>query len=185
MPASFALRSFWRDASILPRAAMLLTAASGSVLALTYLGAGAALDEVALLAPFHIATLILGFLLFCRVAYHHAQRVASPPGFSAIVPRWLTVAVIAALVNLVGTCVLVFSSYPEGAPETRDGTYAWVQNGQVVATLSAAAYERFLGREVRLFASAWLFFGFLIVAAGHWVEVRLRYRSPLVAPHGH
>ena len=170
---------FWRSTYVTPRAALACAAVGVLLNAGSYLGLAMSGTSVLLVVP-HLVLMVLGFLLTARIALHHSlawRAGGERPRTTPLPPRlvWGTVAALGYLLLVAGIFV---ATYGEGGAELRNGQEVWMNGETVVRVLPPGSVALFDARMLRVFSSAWIFFGLLIALLSHRVEERiLGYRS--------
>lgn len=168
------IRPFWSDTNWISRAALVCAAGAG----LAHLGSffGLAMrGDFVWIVGFHLAVMLLGFLLFFRIGYHHVlavRHLSVRPAGSRVLKSLIWCSGGA----FVFFTVVFFSAfaYGEGHPEVREGLEVWVRDYEAVRVLEPGSVRAFEARELRVFSAGWVFFSLVIALAAHAVERRIK-----------
>lgn len=174
---------FWRSTFTSSRAALVCAAVAVVLNVASYLGLTMSWAGGALAVP-HLVIMVLGFVLFARIAVHHslALRTAGERPRTTPLPPWLVWGTVAALAYLLLVAVIFIAVYGEGGAEVRNGQEVWMNGETVVRALPPGSVATFDARMLRAFSAAWLFFSLLIALTSHRVEERIRaYRATVAA----
>jgi len=169
------IAEFWRVASFVPRAALVLALTSATVVVGTFFGWNAD-AHLGVWFAIHLSVMMLIFALMARTAQHHvlALKRRSMRLQRVSVPVWLQVG---AVICLGLTVVMILGSFwywGEGGAEIRDGHYVWIRSGAPDREITRAAYEGFTSGALRIFATGWLAFCLVVAWWGHVVAERIR-----------
>ena len=96
-------------------------------------------------------------------------------GFAQAMPRWVVPCVKVLGVFFFVHFVLFLVQSHAAAPEIKNGEYVLNDHGRLVKILTQGEYLGLKGAELRLFATAWMFFYF--VPAMYWWFPRNRYSA--------
>ena len=92
------------------------------------------------------------------------QRTFFMKGFARGMPKWVVPsAKLLALFFAVHFVLFLVQSHA-AVPEVRNGEYVLNDHGRIVRTLAQSEYFTLKGGELRLFATGWLFFYFVLTA---------------------
>jgi hypothetical protein len=134
---------------------------------------GATMNRIARWAiVLHIGIFAL-FAPMCAIEYSSIrQRSFFYKGFAREMPKW-----VAPSINLLGLFfaihfVLFLVQSHAAVPEIRNGVYVLNDHGRIVRALTQSEYFTRKGAELRLFATGWLFFYFVLTA--YWWFPRIR-----------
>jgi hypothetical protein len=128
---------------------------------------GATMDNIAPWAiVLHIGTLVL-LLPMCLVNYSTlSQGSFLCQGFGRGMPRWVVPSIkLLGLFFAVHFALFLTQSHAS-APENKNGKYVLNDQGKIVKTLTQAEFYKLKGAELRLFATGWMFFYFVLT--GYW-----------------
>jgi hypothetical protein len=113
---------------------------------------------------FHIGIFVLLLPMFAVEYSTVRQRTFFWKGFAQEMPRWVVPSIKLLGLFFAVHFVLFLTQSHASAPEIKNGEYVLNDHGKIVKTLTQSEFYKLKGAELRLFATGWMFFYFVLTA---------------------
>jgi hypothetical protein len=111
----------------------------------------------------HLGAFLLILSMFAVESRAIRNRTFFWKEFGAVRPGWIVPAIkVLGLIFAINFTVFLVAAHG-ASPAIKDGAYVLNNHGQIIQTLTQMEYARLKGAELRLFASAWVFFYFVVL----------------------
>jgi hypothetical protein len=126
---------------------------------------GGSIDKLGMwLLWLHLGTFLLMVPMFAIERRAIQNRTFFWKEFGAAKPDWIVPTIkLLGLIFAINFGVFLVASHA-ASPEIKDGAYVLNNHGQIIKMLTKMEFVRLKGGELRLFASGWVFFYFVVLA---------------------